>query len=618
MQGNILFSLASIGVLCIACQWIAWWARLPAILFLLICGMIIGPMTGLLVPDQLFGDLLIPIVSLSVAVILFEGSLTLKFEEIKELRSVVRNLITIGALITWIITAVATHYLIGFDLKLAFLFGAVVVVTGPTVIMPMLRTVRPNSNIASILRWEGIVLDPLGALLAVLVFDFIISSSGDNALSSVLSVFGKIIIIGSTIGVISAITLGTVLRRHLVPEYLRNILSLTLVFAVYAIADYVEHESGLLAVTIMGITLANMKNTDLDDILDFKESLSVLLISGLFIVLAARIEIQPILAVGWPALGVLAVVMFLARPAAVFTSAIGSDLTFSERFMIAWIGPRGIVSAAVAVLFALRLESANFPEASLFVPLTFLIIIGTVLIQSASAKQIARWLGVREPPPTGLLIIGAGNVARAIGKELKDKGLKVILTDSTWENTSLARMDGLETYYGNPISEHAERNLDLVGLGKMLALSGRGNLDALANLRFKSEFGSNNVYELLTTREQIISDKHRISTRHRGNQLFGEEINYGTLASWLRNGAEVRSTQLSEEFNYKTYLNNNVGRCIPFFTIDAKNHLHIFTTDNMPEPENSWTIISLILPEGSEIIINNNFRNQGSKSRPNT
>ena len=596
LQDNILLTLAGIGLLCITCQWLAWWARLPSIIFLLLCGIVIGPATGLLNPDQFFGELLFPIVSLSVAVILFEGSLTLKMDEIRELRKVVRNLVTVGALVTWLITAYATHYLIGFKLELAFLFGAVVVVTGPTVIIPMLRTVRPNASIANILRWEGIVIDPLGALLAVLVFDFIISGSHENAIGEIMLGFGKIVFIGCMIGIISGLGLGYILRRHLVPEYLRNVLTLTLVFGVYAIADMIQHESGLLAVTIMGMTLTNLKNIDIDDILDFKESLSVLLISGLFIILAARIEILQLTTIGWSALGVLAVVMLIARPASVFISSIGSDLAFKERLLIAWIGPRGIVAAAVAALFALRLEESNYPEATLFVPLTFLIIIGTVLIQSATAKSLAHWLGVREPPPKGLLIIGAGNVARAIAKELQEKGFKVVLTDGTWENTRIARMEGLDTYYGNPISEHADRNLDLTGIGRMLAISGRSNLDALASMRFKSEFGSNNVYELMTTRDKMIADKHKISTRHRGNQLFGEGINYGMLASLLRNGAKITSTALSEEFDLAQYDEKYRDNYIPLFAIDGKGQLRIFTMLDPPVPEAGWTLISLVIP----------------------
>ena len=593
MQAEIMASLAGIAVLGITCQWLAWSIRLPSILFLLLCGVLIGPVSGLLDPDALFGDLLFPLISLSVAVILFEGSLTLKIEEIRELRKVVRNLISIGALITWAITAVATHFLLNFDLQLSFLFGAVVVVTGPTVIIPMLRTIRPNASISNILRWEGIVIDPLGALLAVLVFNFIISSQGENALGNILIIFGRIALIGTVIGALSALALGYVLKRHLIAEYLRNVLALTLVFAVYVISDLIEHESGLLAVTVMGMTLANMKDLDIDDILDFKESLSVILISGLFIVLAARIDIGQLLNIGLPALLILATVMLIARPVAVFASTIGSDLSIPERLMISWIGPRGIVCAAVAALFAIRLEEAGYPEAELFVPLAFLIIVGTVLIQSLTAKQIAHLLGVREPPPKGVLIIGAGIVARAIGKALQELDFKVVLTDSNWENTSVARMEGLETYYGNPISEHADRHLDLVGIGRMLAMSGRVNLDALAGLRFRSEFGSNNIFEVATTRDQMITDKHKISNRHRGQLLFGEEITHGILANWIRNGAEIRSTQLSEEFDFASYLERNGEDCIPLFSIDEKGRLHPFVVENPPEPVAGSTIISL-------------------------
>ena len=601
MNNEILISLAGIGVLGITCQWLAWWAKLPAILFLLLSGIIVGPVTGLVKPDELFGDLLFPMVSLSVAIILFEGSLTLKIDEIKGSGFVVRNLISIGAIITWLVTTIATYFILSFPIEIAFLFGAVVVVTGPTVIMPILRTVRPNAKISNILRWEGIAIDPLGALLAVLVFDFIISRQSGNAFTSVAFAFGGIIFFGIVFGVTAAWLLGMVLRRHYVPEYLRNVLTLTLVFAVFAFADFIEHESGLLAVTIMGMTLANMDNTNIDDILDFKESLSVLLISGLFIILAARLEFYQFNQIGWQAINILIVIMLLARPLAVWVSSFKSDLTFNEKFLISWIGPRGIVAAAVASVFAIRLEEAGYPNAVFLVPLTFLVIIGTVVIQSATAKLLATWLNVREPEPNGVLIIGAGNVARAIGKAIQEHNFKVVLTDSNWENTSFARMEGLITYYGNPISEHAERHLDLVGVGRMLAMSGRANLDALASMRFRSDFGQQGVYELKTTRENIIDDKHKISTRHRGYQLFAEDVTHGVLASWLRNGAEIRSTQLSDSFTFEQYMDKNEGKIIPLFAIDKKRRLHFFTVEEVIKPEADWIVTSLIQPEQPKV-----------------
>ena len=596
MDNQVLISLATIAILGIGSQWLASWARLPAILFLLIIGILVGPVFDFIRPDELFGNLLFPFVSLSVAVILFEGSLTLKFEEIKGLGKTVRNLISIGALITWLVIAISTHYLLGFSFELSFLFGAMVIVTGPTVIIPMLRTVRPNAKISNILRWEGIVIDPLGALLAVLAFDFIISGQQQDAVSSVILTFGTIVLFGTLIGFITGWLLGELLRRQLVPQYLRNVITLTFVFAAFVLADTIEHESGLLAVTIMGITMANMKDMDIDDILDFKESLSLLLISALFIVLAARVQLEQFAELGWPAVGVLAITMLVARPISVFVSSIGSDLNVREKLMISWIGPRGIVAAAVSSLFALRLEDKGYTEAALLVPLTFLIIIGTVIIQSATAKHVGRFLGVREPSPTGVLIIGAGNVARAIGKQLQEHGFKVVLTDSSWENTSLARMEGLETYYGNPVSEHADRNLSLAGVGKLLAMSGRGSLDTLSCLRFKPDFGVKNVYQLRTTREQHISQKHIVSTNHRGYELFGENITYGTLAQLLRNGAEIKTTQLSEEFNFDSYLEKYGERSIPLFAIDNKQRLHIFVANGKMQPEKDWKIVSMVEP----------------------
>ena len=594
MNTSILLLITGIGVLGIICQMLAWWARLPAITFLLITGILFGPVSGLLEPDKIFGELLFPLVSLSVAIILFEGSMTLKLEDIRGLGSVVRNLITLGAGITWAVTATATHLLLGFPVDLSCLFGAVVIVTGPTVIIPMLRTVRPDAKIANVLKWEGITIDPLGALLAVLVFEFIISRQSGHALNNILYSFSLLVITGLVIGSLSAQVFGLILRRDIVPEYLRNIFALVTVCSVFTLSDLIAHESGLLSVTIMGIVLANMKNTNIEDILDFKESLSVLLISTLFIVLAARIQISDLKLLGWNSLAVLAILMLVARPLGVFVSTLGSDLKFNERLMIAWIGPRGIVAAAVASLFALRLENVGSVDAALLVPLTFSIIIGTVIIQSTTAKPLAGLLNVREPPPTGVLIIGAGNVARAIGKSILDQGFKVVLTDSNWENISLARMDGLNTYYGNPVSEHAERNLDLVGLGKMLAMSGRSNLDSLASLKFRADFGEKSVYQLKSTAEKHADDKHAVSTKHKGYQLFGENITHGTVASWLRNGAEIRTTQLSEEFDFDAYKHKYSGNIIPLYSVDNKNRLQFIVVDGTVKPEPGWSLTSLI------------------------
>jgi NhaP-type Na+/H+ or K+/H+ antiporter len=294
---------------------------------------VLGPVTGWLEPEQIFGNLLFPMVSLSVAIILFEGSLTLRFSEIKDLQKVVRNILTVGVAISWIAITVGTHYIIGFSWDLALLFGALMVVTGPTVIVPMLRTVKPNAKIANILRWEGIVVDPLGAILAVLVFEVIISIQlqGHASVSHTLLMFAQTLTIGAAIGAVSGYLFGLILRYYLMPEYLHNVATLILVFAVFAASNHYSEESGLLAVTVMGLWLANMKNVPVENILNFKESLSILLISGLFILLAARLDFAQFEILGINGILLFLFLQFIARPLKVFISTIGSDLSWQEK-----------------------------------------------------------------------------------------------------------------------------------------------------------------------------------------------------------------------------------------------------------------------------------------------
>lgn len=594
MYEHSIVALAGIGLLAIVCQWFAWWVKLPAILFLLIGGIVAGPVLGWLNPDALFGDLLFPMVSLSVAVILFEGSLTLRFDEIRGLERVVRRLVTSGVLITWLIGTLATRLLLDFSWSLSFLFGALTVVTGPTVIVPMLRTVRPNARLANILRWEGIVIDPVGALLAVLVFEFIVSGRGTTAFGHTLLSFGRLIGAGVLVGVASGYALGTILRRHWMPDYLHNVATLTLVFGAFAMSDALQSESGLLAVTIMGIWLANMKDVPVEDILDFKESLSVLLISGLFILLAARIDFGLAGQLGWAALGVLAVLQFVARPIKVLVSTWGSALTWRERVLLGWIAPRGIVAAAVAALFAIRLPHDIYSGAPLLVPMTFLVIVGTVVLQSATARALAVWLDVAEPEPKGFLIIGANSAARAIAKALDEQGFRTLLTDTSWDNIRAARMEGLSTYYGNPVSQHADRHLDLVGIGRMLCLSPHKETNALATMRYRGEFGSGNLYLLQNATDKDDNQKTRVLVAPGTKIAFGADVTYPKLASLLSQGAEIHNTGLTESFDFHSYQSEYSNKAIPLFALTPKGRLQPFYVGHKITPSQDWSIIGLI------------------------
>jgi CPA1 family monovalent cation:H+ antiporter len=539
--------------------------------------------------------MLFPMVSLAVSVILFEGALTLNFHEIKGLQQVIRRLVSTGTVICWIIIAVATHYLIGFDWQMSFLFGALVVVTGPTVIVPMLRTVRVNNKISNILRWEGIIIDPIGALLAVLVFTFIVAAQGGgHEFSHVLLVFSKLIVIGSVLGIIAGQTLGLILKHHLLPEYLHNIFTLTLVFAVFGLSNHLEHESGLLAVTVMGIWLANMKGVHIEEILNFKESLSILLISGLFIILASRIDFEQIKSLGWASIGIFLMIQFIARPIKVWFSTLGSNLHWQEKVMVSWIAPRGIVAAAVSALFAIKLEAINYPNADLLVSLTFIIIITTVVFQSATARPLAKALGVAEPEALGMLIVGANPVVQAIAQVLQKEGVSFVIADSYWQQIKQARMQGFKTYYGNPVSKHADQHLHLIGIGHLLGMSMNRHLNTLAAKKYAAEFGKQNIYTL-----KPLVDKNKDSEKHlstidfRGNILFGGKT-YAQLASVLSQGGVVKSTLITDEFTFKNYLEKHQNNVIPLFVISPKTkQVKVFYEGNEFKVPSEWVVVAL-------------------------
>jgi NhaP-type Na+/H+ or K+/H+ antiporter len=356
---EILISLVSILVLGIGAQWIAWRINLPSILLLLIFGFIAGPVTGLIDPDILLGDLLLPVVSVSVAVILFEGGLSLRVSELPEIGGVIRNLMSIGLIVTWFISAAAAHFVLNLDIVLAVLFGAIIVVTGPTVIVPLLRYVQPTGQVGPVLRWEGILIDPVGAMLAVLVFEAIIFGEFKNVWTLFVSGIFKTIVIGGAAGACGAGVMVYLMKKHWIPDFLQSSVTLMTVATFFALSNLLETDSGLLSVTIMGIVLANQNRVTVKHIAEFKENLRVLLISSLFILLAARMNLDALDYININTFLFLCVLIFVARPLAVYLSTIASNFNWREKLFLSWFAPRGIVAAAVSSIFALRLSEIS-------------------------------------------------------------------------------------------------------------------------------------------------------------------------------------------------------------------------------------------------------------------
>ena len=596
MVEQITGMLALIGVLSLFCQWLGWKLRLPAILPLLLCGLTLGPGLGFLNPDAIFGNLLFPIISLGVAVILFEGALTLNFKEIKDHGRMVTHLVIIGTAITWACITTATFYLLDFSWEIALLFGALVVVTGPTVIVPMLRSVRPKSQLASILRWEGIVIDPIGALLAVLVFEYI-TVSGDPT-THVLYALGSMLSLGLGLGAAAGYLTGQILRRNLLPHYLRNTAVLTLMLGVFVGSNLLQEESGLLTVTVMGIWLANMRGVDIAEILEFKETLTVLLISALFILLAARLDSNAMLDLGWGGVGVLVVTMLVARPLSIWVSGVGTSLSRADKWFLCWIAPRGIVAAAVSSLFAIKLEANNVQGADAIVPLVFLIIIGTVVIQSLTAGRWARFLGVKADSAQGLLIFGASKFSRELAKILKSKDVKVLLADSNWDNIRLARMDNIPVYFGNPASEHAETYMDLTGIGRVLIMSPYRQLNPLVSFYFQDLFGGKKVFELNNT--EAGSARHQLSESYKQRLcLFGDSVSYAKMASLMAKGAVLKVTNITENFSFEHFCKRYGETAMPLVYLTKDGKVMVVSGNDTVFP-NSIELISLLPIEALE------------------
>jgi NhaP-type Na+/H+ or K+/H+ antiporter len=596
LTGNIALYLALILTAGVFAQWLSWRFGLPSILLLLIFGFIIGPITGLLNPDKFFDDLLFPFVSLSVAVILFEGGLTLKFKELKVVGNVVLQLILIGIPITLILSAFFAYAVLGFSLKISMLFGAILVVTGPTVILPILRQVKPTSRINSILKWEGIVNDPIGALIAILVFEAILASGFREA--TMFTIFGllKTVFLSSLLGFIGAVLIVVLIKRDLIPEYLQSGVSLTFALAVFVLSNLFQKESGLFAVTIMGIVIANQNKVVVSHIIEFKENLRLLLISVLFIILAARLNVETLEALGWTSVIFTVLLILIIRPVTVFISTIKTDLKKNEKIFISSMAPRGIVAAAVSALFALELTEAGVQEASVLVPITFMVIIATIAVYGLSAAPLARYLKLAEPNAQGCLIFGASPFAINLGNVLKKNNYSVVIVDNNRENLKKAKMDGLKTYHGSATSDYIVDEIDYYGLGKVLSLTPNDEVNALASLNFSKIFDGNQVFQLPSSTEGQ-DQKKEVARELKGKILFGNRFNALYLNELIRQGYIIKTSKITEQFKYENFKEKyGANIIVPLFVIDKLDLIPV-TEDFELDLKTGQILISLLKDE---------------------
>ena len=562
---SLLAYLAFLLLLGIVAQWTAWRLKLPSILLLLIFGFGLSQFTGTRIDDYLANESsLLSLVGFFVAIILFEGGLTLKLPELREAGTPVLRLCTVSVVISFILTSIAARYTLGYHWYVCALLGAILVVTGPTVVAPLLRLIKPRRKVASIVKWEGIVVDPIGAVLAVLVFITIQEGGLDQGWDNVAIALVKTLVVGVGLGYVLAKITEYLMAEHLLPDFLESMFFLALVGVAFAGSNYLQHESGLVTVTVLGIALANQKKVSVRHILEFKENLRVLIISLLFLMLSGRIGIDEIQAVWQKGLLFLAALILVVRPASIFLGNLGTkSTTFKEQLFLSLLAPRGIVAAAVTSVFALELIHAAehnpgnevFAEiAGELVPLVFIVILGTVTFYGLLAAPLARKLGLSDANPTGILFAGADEWTRVVAKGLMDEGHQVLLLDTRFENISAARMEGLRAVRANILSEYAEEELDFSGLGHLVAATPNNEVNSLAAREFQHRFGKANVWQL-TPKDVSAHHSKAVASHMRGRFCFLGGPRFAQLRAIVSRGAEMKASKLTDVFTLEDFRN---------------------------------------------------------------
>jgi len=590
--------LASVLALGIAAQWVAWRFRLPAIVLLLLFGVLLGKLTtsgtGGTGEDEFFA-----MVSLAVGIILFEGGLSLDFRELHGTRGAVLRLVSIGLLVTWLLTAWFAYAVAGFSREMSVLIGALLTVSGPTVILPLLRHVQPVRRIGSLAKWEGIVNDPIGAVLAALVFELVLHGNTEHIASDSLRIIGGTLLCAFVLSGLGAVLLLQMLRRYLVPDYLQNPVILAFVLVIFALSNQLQPESGLVTITLLGVILANQRTVAIRHVVEFKENLRVLLISTLFIVLASKLtlDMEALRTLGWGSVGLVALIILVVRPVSVFIATLGSGLSWPERVFLFWIHPRGIVAAAVSSLFALEITRVLGPdhplaqEAERFVLMTFFVIVSTVTVYGLSLAPLARWLGLSGENPQGILFAGASPAVREIALSIQAEGLAVLLVDTNPRNNAAARMAGLPIAYASVGSEFVQEEIDLGGIGRLLAMTPNDEVNTLAAMGFAERFGRAGVYQVAAMES---SSGRKEAAYRRGRTLFGKPISIKQLEDRFAAGAMIKKTLLSADFTFNDFLARYGESTLVLFCLEENGELTVATDEKEMLPKPGQKLVALV------------------------
>ncbi|CAM8621832.1 MULTISPECIES: cation:proton antiporter [Sphingobium] len=591
---ELALSIALIGILGIGAQWIAWRTGWPAIALMLAAGVLAGPVLHLINPEHVFGELLEPMVSVAVALILFEGGLSLNFRELRQTDGAVTRLVALGAPIGWVLGSLACYYVGGLVWPVAILFAGILVVTGPTVVLPLLRQSNVAARPRAILKWEAIVNDPVGALLGVVTYEYLRRAGEGGTLASVILSLLAAAVIAGLIGWLAARAVGWAFPRGHVPEYLKAPVLLVAVIGVFVGSNMIQQETGLLAVTVMGVALANMRFDSLRDIQPFKENVTVLLISGVFVILSASLNLEVLRQFEWRFLAFLLALLFLVRPATVLLSLAFSPVPWNERLLVAWIAPRGIVAVAISGLFALRLDRLGYSDGSILVTLSFAVVVTTILFHGFSIKPVARWLKVTGASEQGLLIVGATPFTLGLAAQLRQLEVPVTIADNSWQRLAPARHQGIPTYHGEILSEATEERLDLTQFQMLAAATDNEAYNALVCNEFAPEIGRDNVHQLGNASDD--HDPRSLPESLRGRALFESGHGVEDIMQREEQGWTFRKTRISEQFDYDAARAALPPEGDMLLLLRKTGALRFFTHASRPTPQPGDTILSYVPP----------------------
>lgn len=581
MELTLLFEMMLVVVLGIGSQWLAWRFNMPAIVIMSFAGLVVGPFLGIMNPEQSFGDLYSPIISVAVAIILFEGSLNLRFKDIKGSGRPILQISTIGAFIAWILGSLTAHYMAGLSWEVSFVIGGLFIVTGPTVILPLLRQSKLKPRPANVLKWEGIVVDPIGVLVAIFAFEIITFFTLDEKDGTALALFFGIAIFAALFGWICGRVTGWLFENGHIPEFLKSPILLVAVIFCFALLDEMKHGTGLLSVTAMGMTLANMKLSAAGDFQKFKEDISVILISAIFIMLAASLQMETILHIFNPnIIGYVLFMMFLVRPLSIFLSTIGSGLSIQEKALIGWIAPRGIVALTVSGYFASILSDAGYSDASLLTALTFGLVIFTVIAHGFSIGPLARRLNLSLEGKSGVIIVGSNAFTAQLAQSFQKNNVPVLIIDSSWENLSVARAAGVPFYHGEILSEQTEYNLDTIPYDYLIAATDSYTYNALVCTTFTPEYGHRNVFKI---KNSVETNGGEVVTKVGGRVLFHDYISVEHLIEKIYNNHLVKDLKLTEE-NITSFVEKDFDEVIPLYIIRQEEKIILLSPDMRVEP----------------------------------